>query len=574
MEQNCNHGNASEYTLYEPERSEDVMSALNKMRKKGHLTDVTIEARGEVFPCHRAVLACSSEYFKAMFSCNLKESSKGVVTMNDIDPQILHLLIDYAYTSSISINTVNAQTLLEISNRLQFANITQACCKFLQDHLDPTNCLGIWQLASTHSCNDLARSSFRYCLARFQEVCQLDEFFQLPANQLEEYLSHDALVVGCEEIVYHALLAWILHNDNRKCYLEKLLLRTVRPLYLSTNFLLRQLESFIIKQSLQCYDQLHMAITQQKLYVQSQTYIDRPKPRLSTMSDVMVIVGGSGSNHSEERDVRYYNPASETWRSLSSLPKGMSGYSVAVLENDIYVTGGKQERAVSSCILRYSSSTDTWSSLPDMRSPRQFHGSVVCDGMLYVVGGENAGKLQRDVERFDPKTNIWETVTQLACAVSSPAVVTHKGKLYIIGGYTSDLLSYPCIQCYDVKTNKWKVTAAVQINSRHFPAVVIGNLIYILDCYGQRGIQVYDPDRDVCLTPVSMKSERHLFAAVALNNKIYVAGGMQNFLPLDTIQVFDPLTAKWKNAGRMPRALRAHSCGVTIKKYLGPPFNG
>ena len=574
METNGNHSNTNEHTLFDPQRPVDVMSALNKMRKKGHLTDITIEAKGEVFPCHRAVLACSSEYFQAMFSCNLKESCKGVVTMNDIEPLILHLLIDYAYTSSITINTTNAQTLLEISNRLQFTKITQACCDFLKENLDPTNCLGIWQLANTHSCHDLAQISFKFCLERFQDIRQCDEFSQLPVNQLEEYLSHDSLVVDYEEEVFHALIGWIEHNENRRCHLEKLLPGTVRLIYLPTDFLQLKLESPIIKQSSLCYDQLETAISDQKLYHQSETFNGQLKPRLSTMSDVMVIVGGSGSNHSEECEVRYHNPSMGTWRSLASLPKRMSGYSVAVLNNNIYVTGGKQQRAVSSGVLRYSSNTDTWSSLPDMQCPRQFHGSVVIDGKLYVVAGENAGKIQRDVERFDPQTNMWGTVTKLVCAVSSAAVVTHKKKIYVIGGHTSNLRNYPCIQCYDVEADKWRITAAVQINSRHFPAVVINNLIYILDCYGQKGIQVYDPDHDLCLPPVSMSSERHLFAAVTLNNKIYVAGGMQNFLPLDSIQAFDPQTRKWSNGGRMPKPLRAHSCGVTMKKYLGPPFNG
>ena len=572
METNSNHDDdtTTEYKLYEPQRSIDVMSSLNKMRKIGHLTDVTIESGGEVFHGHRAVLACSSEYFKAMFSCNLKESCKGTVSMNDIDPVTMSLLIEYAYTSNITIDTSNAQTLLEISNRLQFTKVTEACCSFLKNNLEPSNCLGIWQLGQTHSCYDLADDSLRYCLERFQDVCKQDEYLQLSANQIEEYLSHDELSVKHEGLVYEALIAWIDHKDDRKIYLEKLL-GVVRLPYLSTTFLHSVLETPRIKQTPLCVRQLQNALSKQKLYDLSETNDDDQlqPPRLSTMTEVIVIVGGSGSNHSEERQVLYYNPTSHSWKALAPLPQlGLSGFSVTVLNNDIYLTGGKLQRSVSSRAMRYHSSTNTWSFLPDMASPRQFHGSVTIGGKLYVAGGENMGKLQRDVERFDPKMNMWKTVTKLICAVSSAAVVTHNQKIYIIGGYTSNLRTYPCIQCYDIPSDKWTVTTAVQITSRHFPAVVVNDLIHILDCYGQRGIQVYDPVRDLCLTPVSMCSERHLFAAVTLQGKIYVAGGMKNFIPLDSVEVYDPKKALWSKVGNMPRALRTHGRGITIKKYL------
>jgi hypothetical protein len=67
----------------------DFQTELNhnliKFRNENLFTDIFIYVEGVEFPCHKVILCASSSYFKAMFSCDLKESRLGKVI-------IVHLL--------------------------------------------------------------------------------------------------------------------------------------------------------------------------------------------------------------------------------------------------------------------------------------------------------------------------------------------------------------------------------------------------------------------------------------------------------------------------------------------------
>lgn len=52
---------------------------------------------------HKVVLASCSPYFRAMFTSSFRECSAPEVTLCDVCPQVLGRLIDFAYTSHITV---------------------------------------------------------------------------------------------------------------------------------------------------------------------------------------------------------------------------------------------------------------------------------------------------------------------------------------------------------------------------------------------------------------------------------------------------------------------------------------
>lgn len=62
------------------------------------------------------------------------------------------------------------QALLSASNLLEVAAVRDACCRFLERHIDATNCVGIHCFAEAHACHDLTKKAKAYTL-RLDQLC-------------------------------------------------------------------------------------------------------------------------------------------------------------------------------------------------------------------------------------------------------------------------------------------------------------------------------------------------------------------------------------------------------------------
>ncbi|KAG0710285.1 Kelch-like protein 20 [Chionoecetes opilio] len=157
---------------------EAVLKGLNDLRKSGHFCDVTLCVDGRTFPVHRSVLDSFSPtsglstcsmcpgfiLVDAMFLSNLAESQQEHITLSGVEAGMVALLLDYAYTSTITITEANVQALLSASNLLEVVAVREACCRFLERHIDATNCVGIHCFAEAHACDDLTRKAKAYTL--------------------------------------------------------------------------------------------------------------------------------------------------------------------------------------------------------------------------------------------------------------------------------------------------------------------------------------------------------------------------------------------------------------------------
>ena len=68
---------------------------LFKFKNETSFTDICIYVDGVEFKCHKVILCAASSYFKAMFSCDLKESRLGKVYIENISPWTMKRLLDF-----------------------------------------------------------------------------------------------------------------------------------------------------------------------------------------------------------------------------------------------------------------------------------------------------------------------------------------------------------------------------------------------------------------------------------------------------------------------------------------------
>ena len=117
-----------------------VRTGMEEMRQAGILCDVTLVAGNVEIPAHKVVLANTSHYFYSMFIGGLKEESP-VIPIKGLEPETLSSLVEYSYTSKLSINQDNVINMLVGAKMLLFSEVTEACSRFLKNQLQLDICL-------------------------------------------------------------------------------------------------------------------------------------------------------------------------------------------------------------------------------------------------------------------------------------------------------------------------------------------------------------------------------------------------------------------------------------------------
>jgi N-acetylneuraminic acid mutarotase len=86
-----------------------------------------------------------------------------------------------------------------------------------------------------------------------------------------------------------------------------------------------------------------------------------------------------------------YDPATRTWRERAPLPTGRSGHATAALNGRLYVFGGEgnpaNPRGVFAEVEAYDPATDTWALVDTMPTPRHGFSAVAVGNRIYLPGG-------------------------------------------------------------------------------------------------------------------------------------------------------------------------------------------
>lgn len=296
------------------DHTSEAFQNMEELRSEGKLCDITLVVDGKEIRAHKLVLAASSQYFRSMFAGDMIESRSSRVELKDVDPDAIELLVEYSYTSKLTITSTNVQSLMAASSIFNFPAVLKATANFLSTHLHPSNCLGMRSFASTYGSNTLVKEASNYFRNHFLDAVKSEEFLQLPVEVFAQLLDSDEVNVRSEEDVYRALELWLNHDpEGRRDSLPRLLAHIRLPL-LSLNFLKLNVESnSYIKQSLPCRDLIDVA---KNYHLFPDDYsLAKGKgfhPRKSTVG-VLFAIGGRGAVGEPFCSVECYNFRTNQW---------------------------------------------------------------------------------------------------------------------------------------------------------------------------------------------------------------------------------------------------------------------
>ncbi|XP_068748404.1 kelch-like protein 12 isoform X2 [Montipora capricornis] len=432
-----------------------ILKSINRLRKEKKLCDITLKVRDREFCAHRVVLSACSDYFSAMFTGDLEESHQSIVELQGLDPDTMEFLLDFVYTESIQVSVENVQALLPAACLLQLEGVQKACCKFLEQQLDPSNCLGIRSFAESHGCEELRYAAEKYILKHFVDLVQSEEFLQLSDDDVESLIKCDNLTVPSEEAVFEAVISWIKQDENKRTNCLPKMLQYVRLPLLTPRYLTDTVDTEeLIKQSLDCRD----LVDEAKKYhlrpdCRSSMQNSRTKSRIG-QSEVMYVLGGFGNLQSPVDVVEKYDPLTGQWCAVQPMKRKRRYVSAVTLNNRLYAIGGYDSSSRLNTVECFDHSSSQWTVMTPMLQRRGLAGATTLAGKIYVAGGFDGTTRHTSVECYDPTIDRWTIVGEMQAPREGAGLTNLDGVLFCVGGYDGNHV-LNSIERYDPRTGQW-----------------------------------------------------------------------------------------------------------------------
>lgn len=200
-----------------------------------------------------------------------------------------------------------------------------------------------------------------------------------------------------------------------------------------------------------------------------------------------------------------------------------------------------------------STTSNNWVERPDIPTPRYWTESAVVNDKIYVIGGRSGILKVGAVEEYDPTTNSWATKASMLTPRAELSVATVNGKIYAIGGNTSTLNYTRIVEEYDPATDSWTTKASMPQSQGTLSAQAVNGKIYV---FGDMNTNVfeYNPDDNTWTVKSAIPFPGYAETAATVNNKIYTFGGRLGGVNIHTVEEYDPATDGWTAKADMPTA--------------------
>jgi hypothetical protein len=195
-----------------------------------------------------------------------------------------------------------------------------------------------------------------------------------------------------------------------------------------------------------------------------------------------------------------YDSVTNTWENRTSIPTKRISLQANVVNDKIYLIGGRMPAGLYQIVTSssndvYDPATDSWSQMASLPVAVMGYASAVLDDKIYIISGGN--ELSQDyqpinlVQIFDPATNQWTNGSSMPNGVVYAGAVATSGlfapkQIYVIGGTITayDRSAYynamDLNQVYDPESETW-ITGTPMLTPRcDFGIAVVNDEIYAI----------------------------------------------------------------------------------------------
>ncbi len=232
------------------------------------------------------------------------------------------------------------------------------------------------------------------------------------------------------------------------------------------------------------------------------TIMPMPTPRIDFATVVyenkIFAIGGRANRGSDPLDtVEVYDSTTNSWTSVSSMPTARDSMKAMAVNGKIYVISGITVRTNMQSFFVFSDAnevydpqTDTWASVTSIPNHVAGYVSAVLDNKIYVIGGSTQDPptglhAVNTTQIYDPATDAWTfgadipktvegAVGCATCGVMAPK------RIYVFAGHDG-LGNWDLNQVYDPVLDEWSTAAKQTFYGRgEIAATIFDDLIYAI----------------------------------------------------------------------------------------------
>ncbi|KAK1169379.1 kelch-like protein 34 [Acipenser oxyrinchus oxyrinchus] len=561
---------------------ETVLTQYQRLREEQLLFDIVLVADGTEFPAHRSLLACSSDYFRVLFKGYTRESKASVIHLQVVSSTGLHHVLDFIYTSWLSLSPETLEDTLEAAGYLQVTEAIGICSQYITNNLSLENCCFFANVASRFGLRDALSAANRYIsrnLCRLPQ-CSLDSETQLDLNpeSMMAVVGSDDMPRVTELQLLVLVLEWLKNNPLSVVH-NNLLLGKIRygliPVEELTNLYSQNevLQTAYIKSLVLNAMRYHSLSRQQPLNQCTQSTV-------RTQRSQIILIGGGTLRDGLVGEVLAFNPYLKTFRAITDLKRKVQNHCVCVVGNFLYVLGGEVVQVndneklattlVTNQVCRYDPRFNKWLETAGMIEKRARFSCCTVEDNIFAIGGSSGiNSLHSSVEVYDINTDKWEKVRDLPQKMHGHACTVYKDTIYISGGmHENHRESSKEVYSFNLLDGLWKKRAAMSIaRFGHQMATMKEKIFAFLGMYEPFcDIERYDPVENQWTRLRPVLYDRFCYGMAVMDSSVLMIGGKKwhNSQELATQNVieYDVDRDSWKEVCKLPCPLYGLQCAV------------
>lgn len=143
---------------------------------------IAIVMDDKIYEVDKKKLIEKSDYFRALYSSGMRESTEDSVQLQGLSVPGLELVLEFINTSKVQIANETLEDLIETASFLQVTSIL----KLLTSEIRLDNCVELYSLSEVYGTHDLHHACLKYMSCYYHPMLRRPEFKSLPSAVREQ----------------------------------------------------------------------------------------------------------------------------------------------------------------------------------------------------------------------------------------------------------------------------------------------------------------------------------------------------------------------------------------------------